>query len=76
MSKHVRTSDFFQPRTLGMRLRERLLAAWRQLRRWQQLAEQRRQLAQLDERALQDIGLSRADALRECDRPFWDDPLR
>ena len=32
---------------------------------------QRRALAALDDRLLQDIGLSRADVERECSRPFW-----
>ena len=36
-----------------------------------QRAQQRRQLAQLDQRALSDIGLSRADALNEANKPFW-----
>jgi uncharacterized protein YjiS (DUF1127 family) len=46
------------------------------LRRWQQLARQRRQLARLDAAALKDLGLSRADAIQEAERPFWDDPLK
>ncbi|MGG2397884.1 DUF1127 domain-containing protein [Pseudomonas sp. SH1-B] len=49
---------------------------WRMLRRWHQLARERRQLARLDGAALKDLGLSRADALQEAERPFWDDPLR
>lgn len=32
----------------------------------------RRQLAAMDDRMLQDIGISRADALREADRLPWD----
>ena len=32
---------------------------------------QRRQLLQLDEKQLQDIGLTRAEALREAAKPFW-----
>lgn len=40
------------------------------------VATQRRALRQLDERQLKDIGLSRADALREASRPFWDVPPR
>ncbi|KZZ60954.1 hypothetical protein A3762_14870 [Oleiphilus sp. HI0125] len=36
-----------------------------------QRAQQRRQLAQLDQRALSDIGLSRADVLNEANKPFW-----
>lgn len=53
-----------------------LKAAWRQVGRWWQLAEQRRRLAMLDGEALKDLGLSRADALQESERPFWDDPLK
>ena len=34
-------------------------------------ADQRRQLAQLDERMLRDIGLSHGDVLRETAKPFW-----
>jgi len=49
----------------------RLLA---RLRRWHRLARHRRQLAALDEHALKDLGLSRADIEAEISRPFWDDP--
>ncbi len=38
------------------------------------LHRQRARLAQLDDAALRDIGLSRAQALREAGRPFWDAP--
>lgn len=34
-------------------------------------AQSRRHLAGLDDRALRDIGLSRADVVRETDKPFW-----
>lgn len=50
-------------------------ALWHQLKRWHELARQRRQLAALSDAALKDLGLSRADALQEVERPFWDDPL-
>jgi len=53
----------------------RLEQWWARLKRWQQLARQRRQLAALSDAALKDIGLSRADVLLESERPFWDDPL-
>ncbi len=59
-----------------LRPRQLLKAAWYQVVRWWQLAEQRRLLAMLDESALKDIGLSRADVLQESERPFWDDPLK
>jgi uncharacterized protein YjiS (DUF1127 family) len=38
---------------------------------WQERAEQRRTLRQLDDRMLRDIGLSRADVAREADKPVW-----
>ena len=34
-------------------------------------AQSRHHLAGLDDRALRDIGLSRADVVRETDKPFW-----
>ncbi|MEM8791536.1 MAG: DUF1127 domain-containing protein [Pseudomonadota bacterium] len=37
---------------------------------------ERRRLAQLSDRELEDIGLDRAAALREAGRPFWDLPRR
>ena len=48
----------------------------RQLRRWAELARERRQLAMLSEGALKDLGLSRADIYQETERPFWHDPLK
>ena len=36
-----------------------------------ELARSRRQLAQLDERLLRDIGLDRATARLEADKSFW-----
>lgn len=62
----------FEPRLPGLGLQ----ALWRLLRRWQELARQRRQLAMLDDAALKDLGLSRGDILQESERPFWDDPFR
>lgn len=43
--------------------------------RWSQLAEQRRQLREMDDRLLKDIGLSSADVERIAGKRFWDDPL-
>ena len=37
-----------------------------------ELARSRRQLAQLDDRLLRDIGLDRATARLEVDRGFWE----
>ncbi len=36
-----------------------------------QAARERRELLALGERDLRDIGISRADAVREADRPLW-----
>jgi len=53
-------------------------AAWRggfklleTLASWQERSEQRRKLASFDARMLRDIGISRAEAAREYDKPFW-----
>jgi len=38
---------------------------------WRQRTEMRRRLAQLDSRALRDIGISPAAAAYESGKPFW-----
>ena len=38
---------------------------------WRQRQLQRRQLAQLTERDLHDVGLSWSDAAYEAEKPFW-----
>lgn len=40
---------------------------------WQARARQRRQLLELDERLLADVGISRSAALATGRRPFWRD---
>lgn len=47
-----------------------------QLLRWRELSRQRRELGQISDATLHDIGLSRVDALREAGRPFWNDPTK
>ena len=39
--------------------------------RWHELSRQRHQLAQLDDRMLRDIGVSRTDVERECAKFPW-----
>ncbi|MDA7945972.1 MAG: DUF1127 domain-containing protein [Hyphomicrobiaceae bacterium] len=39
---------------------------------WQRTSRQRRALSRLDDRMLQDIGLTREQVAREIGRPFWD----
>jgi uncharacterized protein YjiS (DUF1127 family) len=56
-----------QPSGRGTTLR-RLI---RLLRRWRERAHSRRELRELDDHILQDIGLSRDTLLREPRRPFW-----
>ena len=38
---------------------------------WHERARQRRRLMRLDNRALNDIGIRRDEAERECRSPFW-----
>lgn len=41
--------------------------------RWQARVESRRHLAELDDRMLADVGLSRADVAPEVAKSFWQD---
>jgi uncharacterized protein YjiS (DUF1127 family) len=45
------------------------LVAW--IRSALERSKQRRALAELDDRALRDIGISRSEALYEAGKPFW-----
>jgi uncharacterized protein YjiS (DUF1127 family) len=38
---------------------------------WQERARTRHQLLMLDDQLLRDIGLTRLDARKEADKPFW-----
>lgn len=53
------------------KVRYRLLTICSILENWQQRARQRRQLLALNDHQLQDIGISRADAVGEGSKPFW-----
>ena len=44
-----------------------------QIAEWQARARSRRELMSLDDRSLQDIGISRGDAYMEYSKPFWRD---
>jgi uncharacterized protein YjiS (DUF1127 family) len=41
------------------------------LRVWRERQHQRRRLAELTDRDLHDVGLSRADIFFEAEKPFW-----
>ena len=44
---------------------------WQTLLTWQRRASERTHLAEMDDRAYKDMGFTRADAWRECNKPFW-----
>ena len=44
----------------------------RTIQGWIAVARQRRELAALEDHQFRDLGLDRADAMREAARPFWD----
>ena len=46
-------------------------AAFMLLARWIERARQRRALAGLTDHELRDIGITRVDAAREAEKPFW-----
>lgn len=48
-----------------------ILALLRRLWRWNDRHRQRLDLAELDDRMLQDIGITRRMAERECRKPPW-----
>jgi uncharacterized protein YjiS (DUF1127 family) len=45
---------------------------WQVCNLWRDRVRQRRRLVELDDRLLSDIGVTRSDALREADKPFWE----
>lgn len=53
------------------RLRGFLSGVRAALREWRRRKNGRLELARLDERMLRDIGLTRVDADREINKPFW-----
>lgn len=67
-----RDSSGRSPGVAGVTSRLRQVWAW--LRRAIEVSRQRRALYRLDEGALYDLGLSRADAWQEADKPFWQQP--
>ena len=50
---------------------EAMPRAFATLSEWRRRSRDRAELAALDDRALRDIGVSRADVWREINKPFW-----
>ena len=50
---------------------EMIVSGMRTARTWIMRQRQRHDLALLDNRLLQDIGLSRIDVKKEAEKPFW-----
>lgn len=46
--------------------------SWDKIKVWREISRQRSELRRLSEYLSKDIGISRAEAEREADRPFWD----
>ena len=64
----------FRPGPLGRRrvsLSGLLARVFDVLMTWSERARERHELHSMSEHSLRDIGLSRADAAQEYDKPFW-----
>lgn len=65
--------------TFELLLPPQTYSAWRPARRtssgllatWIERLRQRRALAELTDHQLRDIGVTRVEAARECEKPFW-----
>jgi uncharacterized protein YjiS (DUF1127 family) len=65
--------------TFDLTLPPQAYSTWRPARpvsfgliaRWIERTRQRQALATLDDRILRDIGITRVEAARECEKPFW-----
>lgn len=63
--------DVTRPTAAGGRLRRFLAAIAGPLAEWSTRYRERCALARLDDYLLRDIGLTRAEARREMNKPFW-----
>ncbi len=69
MSNDIHTASAGRYR--GYSLKRAAFAALRVVLVWHERTRQRRALASLDDHLLRDIGLSRAEVVREARKPFW-----
>jgi len=54
-----------------VRIVDLVVLAFRVVTHWSDRARQRRALAELDDRLLEDAGITRAQVAREIRKPFW-----
>jgi uncharacterized protein YjiS (DUF1127 family) len=54
-----------------VRITDLIALAWRVVTHWSDRARQRSALAELDDRLLEDAGITRAQVAREIRKPFW-----
>jgi uncharacterized protein YjiS (DUF1127 family) len=69
VNKQNNTLAFVSPPSLGS-----TISPWEWLQifsRWMERSHQRRGLAKLDDRLLDDIGITRSTAAGEIAKPFW-----
>lgn len=64
-------ADQPRPRTIVRTLWDIPYLGLCQLAVWQRRDRERSRLRALDDHMLRDIGITRADAERECSKPFW-----
>lgn len=55
-------------------VRSAMFPLWTDLKTLHAVWRQRQTLREMDDRTLSDIGVSRAQALKEATRPIWDAP--
>ena len=55
----------------GVRIHRHAARLFALVAAWAGRNQSRRELVRLDDRELRDIGITRIDALREAEKPFW-----
>lgn len=55
----------------SLKICEWALNAYATYRVWRRRTEERRHLAEMTDREFHDIGITRADAMAEINKPFW-----
>ena len=48
---------------------------WDKMKLWREISRQRRDLGKLSDDLIKDMGISRVDAGREANRPYWDNTV-